>query len=87
MAFKDDDNHQTQASEPLLTTDVERVEVVAPAQLPEGYGLEVTTSNEESGQISYAQVRVVRMCWHFFLAWRCWLTLQITLTIAPCAYS
>lgn len=58
MAIKDEDDHQTQASEPLIT-DVEQVEIVAPTSLPEGYGLEVSTSNED-GQVVHARVSVVR---------------------------
>lgn len=57
MALKDDDDHHTQASEPLLATDV--VEVVAPASLREGYGLEVATTNED-GSTAHAEVNVVR---------------------------
>ena len=41
MAVLDEDA-QAQASAPLIT-EVERVEVVSPSSLPEGYGLEVST--------------------------------------------
>jgi hypothetical protein len=39
-----EDDLQFQASVPLITA-VERVEVVAPLSLPEGYGLNVTMEN------------------------------------------
>lgn len=46
------------ASAPLIT-DVERVEVVAPASLPEGYGLEVSTTGP-NGETRNGSVLVVR---------------------------
>jgi hypothetical protein len=54
MAVLEDDM-QAQASVPLITA-VERVEVVAPLSLPEGYGLNVTTEN------GHGEVVVVSAC-------------------------
>ena len=57
MALMEEDS-QAQASEPLIT-DVQRVEVVAPAALAEGYGLDITTTGPYGEPVS-ASVIVVR---------------------------
>ena len=53
-----EEDSQAQASEPLIT-DVQRVEVVAPAALAEGYGLDITTTGPYGEPVS-ASVIVVR---------------------------
>ena len=56
MALLDEDP-QAEASAPLIT-DVERVEIVAPSSLPEGYALEVSTTGT-NGSIHHSSVIVV----------------------------
>ena len=56
MALIDEDT-QAQASAPLIT-DVERVEVIAPSALPEGYALEVSTAGPD-GTAVHSTVAVV----------------------------
>lgn len=56
-----DESPQAEASVPLIT-DVERVELVSPSALPEGYALEVSTMGT-NGSVLHSNVVVVSWCW------------------------
>jgi len=59
MTLIEEELQASQAAEPLLITDVERVEVESPATLPEGYAVDVTYTSPDDEAVN-AQVHVVR---------------------------